>query len=88
MEHEYTVKDEDLPLSLDSRAKALGLNIYDTSLPQSWVDELHNRLEGLHHQNWNPYGQFVWCYDNASIFGYPVALTSLAALILYRTSNG
>lgn len=69
-------------LTLNEKALALGLKSYDTSLPQPWVDALMEKIGwAKEFQDFNPYGQMVWCYDN-STFGYPVALTSLAARAL------
>lgn len=54
--------------SVRDRCKELGLAVYDTALPQPWVDSA--RAYGL-----GVLGHFVWCYDGAGVFGAPVALT-------------
>jgi hypothetical protein len=71
-------------LTKDDAAKALGLQTYDTALPQTWLDDLLLKLS-LHAEdfpeNWKDIvtSGLVWCYKNAkgesSLFGYPVALT-------------
>jgi hypothetical protein len=55
---------------------ATGLKVFDTALPQNWVDNMiesskivSSRKKGIY-----PYG-FVWCYDKSEIFGEPVPLT-------------
>lgn len=62
----------------------LGLKVFDTALPQQWVDSMIEqrqlmKREGLLNPDadeW-PWG-FVWCYDYSSIFGEPVPVTANA----------
>jgi len=63
------------------RARGIGLESYDTSLPQDWYDKV------FEHCDKNPCGHVVWCYDDfdggtANIFGYPVAITQTGRQIL------
>lgn len=73
-------------LTKDEAAKALGLQTYDTALPQTWVDNLLLHLALIApHKGWPEawsdliLSGLVWCYRDAkgepSLFGYPVALT-------------
>lgn len=72
---------------VDQAAKALGLETYDTALPQDWVDafsrnpavkEAAQRLGVSDY----PLGQFVWCYDVARTFGEATPLTPAATKLL------
>jgi len=49
-------------------AAALGLEVFDTAIPQPWADAVRDAT-GIY-----PAGHVVWCYDG-SLLGYPVALT-------------
>ena len=71
-------------LTKDEAAKALGLQSYDTALPQTWLDNLLKSfacIESWFPENWKDIvtSGLVWCYKNAkgesSLIGYPVALT-------------
>lgn len=83
-------------LTKDDAAKALGLQTYDTALPQTWLDDLLLKLS-LHAEdlpeNWKDIvtSGLVWCYKNAkgesSLFGYPVALTVQVINILTHLSG-
>ena len=53
--------------TIGERADELGLVSYDTALPQPWIDNA--RAFGL-----QVLGSFVWSYDNAGVFGEPIAL--------------
>lgn len=55
--------------NLDQLAAAKGLRTYDTALPQEWVDRFAADT------GFSPVGHFVWSYDEAVMFGAPVALT-------------
>jgi hypothetical protein len=50
-------------------AEMLGLKVYDTALPQNWVDDFY-KVTGV----W-PAGLFVWSYDEAKTWGEPYPLT-------------
>jgi hypothetical protein len=66
-----------LAIDVDELAKEAGLKVYDTALPNDWVDDVH-RDTGFWPQR---YG-FVWCYDNARIGGLPYPLTDAAKILL------
>lgn len=51
-------------------AERLGLKSWDGALPQPWANRMHAKFGA-----W-PMGVIVWCYDHATIFGEPIALTS------------
>jgi len=53
---------------MDQRARELGLQTYDSAIPQEWA----NRVKDL--TGFYPVGHVVWCYDRVS-FGRPVAVT-------------
>ena len=81
----------------DEAAKLLGLKVYDTALPQSWLDETCLQIHAkfvADHQEVPPYiyrtiqSGAVWCYDEGSIFGYPVALTDKAHALLSKIILG
>jgi hypothetical protein len=55
---------------------------YDHALPQGWVDEM--RSEGWTFEA----GNFVWIYDEQSMFGRPEPLTAAGALMLEVIKNG
>lgn len=58
-------------------AKILGLQSYDYTLPQVWLDEVYKRLSQkypIHFLYFQILAGTVWCYDN-SFIGYPYALT-------------
>lgn len=55
-------------LDVDERARALGVKVYDTALPQDWVDKFTAGTD------WNPVGHIVWSYDLAPFFGEPIAV--------------
>jgi hypothetical protein len=65
----------------DELAKEMGLETYDTALPQEWFDRV------LRHINKNPSGHIVWSYDRwdeniSNTFGFPVAVTPIGRYIL------
>ena len=83
-------------MSKDEAAKLLGLKVYDTALPQQWLDDVCVKLA------FTPSGRFskpklniydtivsgvVWCYDN-SLFGFPYALTEQAYFWLHHECTG
>ena len=55
--------------TVDERCRELGLQVYDTAIPQPWADDVRDTT-GIY-----PVGHVVWCYDGGSLCGYPVALT-------------
>lgn len=60
-------------LTAGEAAEQLQLKVYDTALPQTWVDQV-KQLTG-----WYPAGDgIVWCYDRSTNLGEPVALTTSA----------
>jgi|WetSurMetagenome_2_1015567.scaffolds.fasta_scaffold24150_9 hypothetical protein len=63
-------------MTVDQAAKALGLKVYDTALPQDWVNDMWERV------GYKTFGKFVWCYDDAKSWGEPVALCPEAAAAL------
>jgi hypothetical protein len=62
----------------------LGVQTYDTALPQSWFEEMWS-ITGD-----SPLPHFVWCYDGNSILGYPRPLTArgLVMLTTYNLKHG
>lgn len=62
--------------TLDERAKARGLRVYDTALPQDWFDKVLDRT------HINPSGLVVWSYDGAGVFGEPVAVHPVGDALL------
>ena len=63
-------------MNKDTLAKRMGLNTYDTALPQDWWDKCH----AVSGENPIDYA-IVWCYDD-SLMGYPVALDARSAKYL------
>ena len=67
------------PLPKDKAAEILGIESYDTALPQTWINGVVKTLqekdetlpEDLYHRIL--FGT-VWCYDK-SLMGFPFALT-------------
>ena len=77
-------------LTKDETAKILGLQIYDTAVPQPWLDNLYLKMSmspagrtGQLPEGWKDLilSNLVWCYDS-SLFGYPVILTKKALDLL------
>ena len=66
-------------MNLREAAEAMGLYVYDTSMPQSWVDEVRERFG---HRFDNPYGHVVWCYDHARTWGEPVGIDDTGKAIV------
>ena len=64
------------PMTVQETAEEMGLKVFDTALPQPWFDSILKRF-GL-----NPSGHFVWSYDDAGVYGKPVALTSWGTKVL------
>lgn len=69
-------------------AEQLGLKVFDTALPQPWVDAAVNRITYPREKANEVYGDLVsglvWCYDFGSIGGFPVAVSPRAANLLAR----
>ena len=63
------------------RAEELGIKIFDTAMPQPWVDEMTRK-------GFDPRGVVVWSYDGTNHFGGPAALTTEAADALQRLHPG
>ena len=62
----------------DEAAKLLGIKVYDTALPQPWLDEVSRHLVPITKDENTYYtllSSIVWCYDNNSFSGYPHPLT-------------
>lgn len=78
-----TQRSTDMSMTVGEAAKALGLKVYDTALPQEWVDDVF-WVTGVY-----PAGMFVWSYDRGRVLGEPVALTPEATELLetYRKPN-
>ena len=81
----------------DEAAKLLGLKSFDTALPQNWLDEtclqvaakfMSDKAEVPDDIYWTILGGTVWCYDEGSIFGYPVVLTEKAHTYLSKIVLG
>jgi hypothetical protein len=53
------------------------IKIYDTALPQPWVDAVKARTGEYPRA-------FVWCYDQNRTFGAPYPLTAAARALLAR----
>ena len=62
--------------TIDQAATERGYVVYDTALPQTWVDQIKSRT-GIY-----VIGHFVWCYDVGSVFGWPAPVTHTGAGIL------
>jgi len=60
------------------RSRELDDKVFDTALPQEWVDEARFRTGE------EPFGHFVWSYDGGLIFGYPRSLDIEGDIILGR----
>lgn len=62
--------------NLRELAEAAGLKVYDTALPQHWVDNVYEHTKTIMGTSKGiyPYG-FVWAYDKSEIFGEPYPLT-------------
>lgn len=61
-------------------AEVLGIQTYDTALPQPWLDKVAGNLNSLAvNENGKLYdillSSLVWCYDGGSFTGYPYPLT-------------
>lgn len=67
-----------MSMSTEERAKELGLEAFDTALPQSFADDVES-VTGE-----NPQGDVVWCYDGSTIFGGPVPVTEEGRDMLAR----
>jgi hypothetical protein len=65
----------------DVAAKELGVKVYDTALPEPWLDHAAETIAGedLSKTREGVYGMLltstVWSYDHAKIFGAPHPLT-------------
>lgn len=73
--------------TVDEIAKSFGVRVYDTALPQDWVDDFHRKIGIYPAGN----GMFVWSYDINRIFGAPFPLTDEAnrLLMIYnQNTNG
>jgi hypothetical protein len=79
-------------ITKEKAAQLLGLKVFDTALPQVWLDEscLTLRVHASKDDEIpaNLYDTFlcgmVWCYDVAKIMGEPVALTETAYRLLTK----
>lgn len=75
----------------DRAAQLLGLEVYDTALPQEWLDQFVYILRKKQPVDYHlVLSSFVWCYDNGSFMGYPYPLTvqAFAFLKLYDQLTG
>ena len=75
----------------DDLAKAAGLQVYDTALPQDWLNGVVERIVGMSsdpipntrlHVYQTILSGTVWCYDTPRSWGAPVALTDEANRLL------
>lgn len=79
-------------MTKDEAAKAKNLKVYDTALPQQWVDDavlkllLTASVRCGRIPRASVYDRLVcgtvWSYDDCKIFGEPVALTDEAKELL------
>lgn len=59
-------------------AKSKGAEVFDTALPQGWVDDFYKKMN-----IWPAAcGMYVWCYDEARYFGKALPLTEEAEKLL------
>lgn len=58
-------------MNVNDAAKALGLVVYDTALPQEWVDMIKKET-GIY-----PAGHFVWSYDMSKVWGEPAPIDEI-----------
>jgi len=84
MEEIYDAIEARERTTVDEAAKLHGLRVYDTALPQPWVDDVYDRT-GVY-----PVGKVVWCYDEAKTFGaaFPLTREGAAMLARYRELTG
>jgi hypothetical protein len=71
-------------MTIDELAKAAGLRSYDPTKPQPWLNATASaaRVLGFADAYEILRTGTVWCYDDTSAFGKPVALTDEARLVL------
>lgn len=69
-------------------ARQMGLIVFDTALPQPWLDAVADRVTFARENPLENYDALrtglVWCYDFNSVGGFPVAITPKAAYLLSR----
>lgn len=59
------------------QAETMGLKVFDTALPLGWYEDVHKETG-----KWPQELGFVWCYDDARVWGKPVPLTVEAEELL------
>lgn len=65
--------------TVDQLAQEKGVKVYDTALPQDWVDDFYKKM-GVYPA---ACGMFVWTYDKpTSMFGSAFPLTEEAEKLL------
>ena len=68
-------------MSVTERAEELGLETYDTALPQPWFDAVISMTRFDKDEGFNPSGHIVWGYSTG-YWGEPIALTLAGESIL------
>jgi hypothetical protein len=67
-------------ITKEEAAKMIGLKVYDTALPQQWLDVVVKE----HNLNYNlVLSNIVWCYDG-SLMGFPCPLTVEGCAVLQK----
>lgn len=84
------IKNTKPRLTVQEAAECLGLKIFDTAIPQPWIDDVFLKMSlvapkyirASFPEAWKDIilSGLVWCYDQTendkpALFGYPVALT-------------
>ena len=74
-------------MTKDEAAKQLGLEVYDTALPQHWLDGMSN--SGCMKYD-KALSSFVLCYDGKTFTGFPRPLTkeAVSALEQHNKTQG
>lgn len=70
-------------MNKNEAAKAAGLRVYDEAVPQQWIDDTAVKIAKVLYVDRDVVylallAGVVWCYDDAKIFGAPVAVTDEA----------
>lgn len=81
---------DEVPLTKGEAARAAGLKVFDTALPQDWLYDTVDALAVGYKRGspiWNAtydaiLSGTVWSYDTARAFGAPVGLTDEAIRLL------
>lgn len=69
-------------LNVGQAARSRGIKVFDTALPQGWVDAMREK------HDMNVVGRFVWSYDEGGLGGLPRSICEegdrIASIILLR----